>query len=78
MLFGKLKKYSGITSSTTVRRIKLILKNYPDLSESSVKTIQGSLLLSTVCYIAFLTQLLKEREKMCTSSIKTKNTPNVK
>ena len=66
MLFGKLKKLSGITSSTTARRIRLILKSYPDLSESSVRIIQESLLLSIVCYIVFLTQLRKENERTST------------
>ena len=67
MLFGKLKRLNGITCLTTVRRIRLILKSYPDLSESLVKTIQESLLLSTVCYITFLTQLRKENERTSTS-----------
>ena len=78
MLFGKLKRLSGITSSTTVQKIRLILKSYPDLSESSVKTIQESLPLSILCYLIFLTQLRKENEKTCTSSIKTKTTPSAK
>ena len=66
MLFGKLKSCHGTTCLTMAKKIRLISINYPDLSESLVKTIQESLLLSTACYIIFLTRLLKEKERMST------------
>ena len=73
----KIKEIEWDAYSATAKRIRLILKNYPDLSGSLVKTIQESLLLSIVCYIIYNTTS-KKNERTFTSSTKINSTPSVK